>query len=228
MFARAEWDLDSRENVVDDPYTVTEQSAVSEANGWRKAFRAGAIVCAVLIVIPFLVPPPADPVLVFLAVVAILAFMINLPYIIFPLAIIPTRTLWLDGNELVVQTLFGSRHVDLTKVERIWARTVGGGPDTVVVGMSGADVPRAWVSWQNMYLVTDPNRLSEPVRAAAARPDVHVTPRARRALGLPGAPTGLAAVILWLRGAVLLLSYMGVIAALAIGYGTLLWGPPWG
>lgn len=211
---------------------VTEASAARVARRWRLAFCAGALVCLALIVIPFTLPTPVDVLWVALGVLAVVVVMVCLPYVVAPLAIIPTRTARQDGNDLVVHTLFGVRRVDLTKVDRVWARKVSGRDgDTVVVGLSGAGIPRVWLTWQTMYLVSDPDRLAVPVRAAAARREVVVSARGRAVLGLTNAPEGSEAVMLWARSAFLFVAYLGATVALALGYAVLLvgqtWGMPW-
>ena len=207
--------------------TVTQASAALVARRWRFAFLAGALVCVALIIIPFTLPTPVDVGWVVAGGIAVMFIMFSLPWVLAPLTIVPTRTTWQDGDDLVVHTLFGVRRVDLSKIDHVWARKVWGQEiDTVVVGVSGAGIPRVWLNWQTDYLVSDPHRLADPVRAAAARPEVVVSPRGRAVLRLPDAPTGSELFALRARSALLFIAYFGAIVAIIFGYTLLAIGIP--
>lgn len=94
----------------------------------------------------------------------------------------------------------------------------------VVVGLSGPDVPRVWLTWQTLYLASSPGWLREQMRSVAQRPEVQVSDRGRTVLALADAATGRATLGIWLRSTALFIACIAVVAGAVLAYVLLLIG----
>ena len=194
--------------------------------GLRLALGVAMLVAAVLVVLPFAVSQEAlDRWAAVVGGLALSALFLVLPMWATPCVIWPKQTARVKGQVLTIYTLTSCLSLDVRRVDRLWIRTfVGKGSVSVTAGLSGPDIPSAWLSW-------DGNRHDDPMRLIvqdiAARDGVHVSARARAALKLPGAPGkttqfgyGLASIC-WFFGYCLvmvaaLIAYLNVLSGLPV------------
>ena len=194
--------------------------------GLRLALGAAMLVAAVLVVLPFVVSEEAlDRWAAVAGGLALSALFLVLPMWATPCVIWPKQTARANGQVLTIYTLTACLSLEVRRVDRVWIRTfVGKGSVAVTAGLSGPDIPSAWLSW-------DGNRHDDPMRLivedVVARDGVHVSPRARAALGLPGAPGkaaqfgyGLASICwffgYWLVMVAAIIAYINVLSGLPV------------